>query len=679
MNTVLKLISLLFPLVVLLGSFLLFQIEPVAGKIVTPKFGGTAGIWCLLLVFFQLIVLGGYGITYVLTKLGSRAQAGVYAAMAVLSAAAVVMSMSQTWSPDKTAAPELSLMWVLLVHLAGPCLWLATISGVMQVWYERSTKKNPYILYSVSNIGSLSALLSYPVMIEPMMTVSTTLEIWQLSYAVVSVLCCIVAAVVYIKAPAAQVTSLPAENETVTPKRFLYWTSLSALGSALLLTITGFITQDVAPVPMLWIPPLAIYLLTFIIAFADKNYYRRNVVVGLTLLLGAFFPLFVFWMNRTPLLATLSFSAAFLFCACLMCHGELYNDRPKVANLPLFYFALALGGAVGGITISIISPLVLSVFVERLLVVTSVLVASAYFCFRFELISQSKLSNTSSLYAVLLMTSVMLLCCGFGMEVYRSRNLITQERNFYGAVTVVREDDRVALYSGNTLHGYQLNDPSLKRSLVRYYTDVMSIVNEAVRSLVNRPVKYGVVGLGAGSIAAYGLRGDRITFYELDPKMNALAHRNFTFIKDSPAAIDVVMGDARASLEHEAPRNFDLLVVDAFNSDAIPIHLLSIEALRAYMRHLTPDGAVLFHVTNRYVNLPPVLATSAQKLHVDCILLQADNIRYVLLTNNQALIKALRPAEKRLARNIVITPASPSLSAPWTDDFSNLFSALTLR
>jgi hypothetical protein len=673
----LKFISISFPLTVLLGSFLLFQIEPVAGKIVTPKFGGTAGIWCLLLVFFQLVVLGGYGITYVLTKLPVRTQAGVYAAMAVASAAMVFMSTSQTWAPDGVTTPEASLMWVLLVHLAVPCLWLATISGVIQVWYEQTTKNNPYILYSVSNIGSLSALLSYPVLIEPSMTVSTTFEIWQLSYAVLALLCCAAAASVWVRAPSAPAKL--SSDEVITPKRFLYWTWLSALGSALLLTITGFITQDVAPVPMLWIPPLAIYLLTFIIAFAGKSYYKRNLSIGLTLALGVFFPLLIFWMNRMPLLNTLIFCAGFLFFACLMCHGELYSDKPEVADLPLFYFALALGGAVGGITISIISPLILSVFVERLLVLTCVMGLAGYFCFRFELITQTKTTRTSGLYAVLLMTGFMLLCCGYGMEIYRNRNLLAQERNFYGSATVVREDDRVALYHGNTLHGYQLHDPALKRSLVRYYTDAVAVVNEAVRSLLKRPVNYGLVGLGAGSLAAYGLPGDRMTFYELDPKMNDIAHKNFTFVKDSPATIEIVMGDARASLEREPPRNYDMLIVDAFNSDAIPIHLLSVEALKAYMKHITPGGAVLFHVTNRYVNLPPVLANAAQNLHVDCVLIQRDNIRYILLTHNQALIKALRPAEKRLARQVSISPAAPNLTAPWTDDFSNLFSALTLR
>ena len=675
----LKFVSFCFSLTVLLGSFLLFQIEPVAGKIVTPKFGGTAGVWCLLLVFFQLIVLVGYGITYLLTKLPLRAQAGVYAAMSVLSAAAVFMSMSQTWSPGTAIEPEWNLMWVLIVHLAVPCLWLATISGVMQVWYEETTKNNPYILYSVSNIGSLSALLSYPVLIEPVMTVSSTFEIWRLSYAFLAGLSCVAAIAVYAKAPPRRATSSADESESISPRRFLYWTSLSALASALLLTITGFVTQDVAPVPMLWIPPLAIYLLTFIVAFAGKNFYRRGIAVGLTLALSAFFPLMVFWMNRMSLPATLLFCAAFLFFACLMCHGELYADKPKVGNLPLFYFALAGGGAVGGITISIISPLILTVFVERLLVLTCVLGLAAYLCFRFELIPQTRTTTTSGLYTVLLMTSAMLLCCGFGMEVYRNRNLVSQERNFYGSVTIVNEDDRVALYHGNTLHGYQLHDPLLKRNVVRYYTDIVAVVNEAVRTLLKRPVNYGVVGLGAGSIAAYGLRGDHVTFYELDPKMGGIANKNFSFVKDSPATIDVVMGDARGALEQEPARNFDLLIVDAFNSDAIPIHLLSIEALRAYLKHITRDGAVLFHVTNRYVNLPPVLANSAQKLNIDCILMQHDNIRYILLTKNQNLIKALRPAEKRLARDIIITPAAPNLNPPWTDDFSNLFSALTLR
>jgi len=673
---------------VLLGAFLLFAVQPLAGKIVTPIFGGTAGVWCLLLVFFQLVVLFGYTLTYAMAKLSPKLQAATFAMIWLASAALVGSTPDWFGGSIDPTHPELSLGVITASTLAVPCMALATIGGMMQVWHRTRTGSDPYHLYSISNIGSLGALLLFPSLLEPWLHTSTMVVAWRIGFLALCGLCLYISLAMSRSKPAATQPSPAMIPAGFSPLSFAWWCLLSALGCALLLEVTSFITQDVAPAPLLWIPPLAAYLLTFIIAFAGERYYLRRTTIITVLLAAAAFPFVDFMATRLPLALTTGVTTLLLISGCFMCNCELYRSRPPAERLPIFYLAIALGGVIGGIGVMLAAPILLSVFWERLLILVLLIGLAVYLAGRrmASPLQAAWSSKTiwsgetlwSCLLPIAIATGIMSPLGAIWMHDMQAGSIVQESRNFYGDVKVTRQSGTTWLYHGRTIHGMQSLDPTRKREVLPYYTGAVAAIDEAVRSMRNAPVNYGIVGLGAGSLAAYGHPADELTFYELDPKIEPIARRNFTFLKDSPAHIDIVLGDARRSLSAKR-QPFDLLIVDAFNSDAIPVHLLTVEALRLYMQHITPDGAIVFHTTNRYLRLDPIIAAEAQSVGLKAVRLQRENIRHVLLTRNNDLIEKLKAPCQRLNVRLTEERRLPAGTTQWTDDFSNLLEAFRPR
>jgi hypothetical protein len=696
---------------VLFGAFLLFAVQPLAGKIVTPIFGGTAGVWCLLLVFFQLVVLSGYALTYSITKLSPKLQSAAFAIIWLGCAALVGCTPDWFAGTIDPAHPELSLAGIAAATLGVPCIALATIGGTVQVWHKWRTGKDPYFLYSISNIGSLGALLLFPSLLEPWLHTSTMVASWRIGFLLLCGLCLYIALATARSAPAAMAAEAEAavragagsfaaqppsrceasrnapplgsplvsdQQNPIAARTFAWWCSLSALGCALLLEITSFITQDVAPAPLLWIPPLAAYLLTFIITFAGERYYNRELTIITVLVAAAIFPFVDFTATRLPLAATVGVATLLLISGCFLCNGELYRSRPQAQRLPTFYLAIATGGAIGGMGIMLAAPLVLSVFAERLLILLSLTGVAIFVAIKFTFGSANINRIWSGLLPIAMAVGIMSPFLAVWLEGMQARTLVQESRNFYGTVKITKQAGRTWLYHGRTIHGMQYADAARKSEILEYYTGAISAIDEVMRALRNAPVNYGIVGLGAGSLASYGLPGDTFTFYELDPKVEPIARRHFSFLQDSPARINIILGDARRSLADEKAQPFNLLIVDAFNSDAIPIHLLTVEALHLYASRITPDGAIVFHTTNRYLNLAPIISAEAQTVGFRAATLQKENVRFVLLTRNEKLLDGLAaPCQKRGVSLNINTAADQA--RPWTDDFSNLLAAFRQR
>ncbi len=352
-----------------LAAFLLFQVEPVVGKIVTPLYGGTASVWTVCLFFFQFVVLIGYIMTFVISKLPPKAQLFLYLTLLVISLFWSKIPARQLWTVGDNNAPIQNLLLALVQHMAVPCIMLATVSGIIQIWFAFARLGNPYPLYSLSNLGSLLALLSYPIIIEPHITVFSTLRYWSWLYCLLITIIFLCAFITNfqlknIAAPEHENKDLLPEN-SVNNKKFFKWLFFSTMGSATLLSYSSYLTSEISPIPLLWVLPLAIYLLTFILVFAQDKYYKRQFFLNSWMLLAICEPLAI----QISFLLSLVINLILIFEICMICHGELALSKPSIKYLPTFYLALALGGAIGGLFISIVAPSIFSFEAERFFII----------------------------------------------------------------------------------------------------------------------------------------------------------------------------------------------------------------------------------------------------------------------------------------------------------------------
>lgn len=687
-----KLSWLCFSLTIFLGAFLMFLIEPVTGKLVTPQFGGTASVWCMCLLFFQAVLLGGYTLTYGLSKLPPAKQGILYAAIMLLSVFLVHIPTGKAWAPAVAGNPVQNLLLLLTTYLALPCVLLSSISGLFQHWFRLSGLGNPYPLYSISNVGSLGALLAYPTLVEPNLTLPNTLTLWTWLYWLLVVVA-LVGISVMLKRHRHQQPDTTSSVELASSKPFsipwrlaLAWIVLSTAGSVLLLAFTSMMTHDIAPVPLLWVIPLSVYLLTFILCFSQKPFYNRAVYVGLGQLLLVLY----LFKGMLPILPHMLFVLVLLFVLCMICHGELVARKPDPAKLPLFYWMMAFGGMLGGVFVNLLAPGLFSDYTELPLILIAMAVFTVYLGIRYP-VDLNRWVWMHRLNRVVVLSLTLLFAVGY-VFFKPKENTITQvlqkTRNFYGIAKVWTSQTAQfkGVFNGTILHGGQYLDPARKQIPLTYYhaQTAFPLVAQLMRERrQERPLQIGAIGLGTGSIATYAKPGDTYTFYEIDPKMKAIAERDFSFLQDSSAKLQIVMGDGRLSLEKEPSRHYDILLVDAFNGDSIPVHLLTREAVQAYLRQLKPDGVLLFHVSNKYLNLSPVISNQglAVKLSVVCLnTRQQDEKRffsnpsYVAITPNPWLSDALKqPTIKKSFPDIEITtPKWVSSVGRWTDDYSYL-------
>ncbi len=663
-------------LTIFLSAFLLFEVQPLVGKLVLPWFGGSAGVWTTCLLLFQLLLLGGYLYAHTLVRhCTHRQQVGIHGSLLLLALACLPLRLHPAFRPTGPDLPIPRLLGLLAATVGPPYFLLATTGPLVQAWVARRGVV-PYRLFALSNLASMVALLSYPVAVEPFVALRAQTWIWSSGFAAFAGLVFLLA----LRNARAWLPEPAPESATPAPGagRRLLWIVLAALPSVLLMAVTSHLSTNVAPIPFLWVVPLALYLLSFILCFDSDRWYRRRIFLALLPLALAGMALLLLpeFRRLPPRWQVPAFSLG-LFVACMTGHGELARLRPHPRHLTGFYLRLSLGGALGGAFVALAAPFLFQSYLELPLG----LAAFAGLGLGAVLASRARTGRWTWRAAVFgyALLGGGLLGHALVTDLAEQRHAVARGRNFYGTLRVFDNADRTwrSLAHGTILHGGQYLDPARARQPLTYY-GADSGVGLAFASLPARPRRVGVVGLGAGSLAVYGRAGDRLRFYEINPLVETFARRDFTFLRDCPGAVEVVPGDARLSLEREPPQGYDLLAVDAFSSDAIPVHLLTREAFALYLRHLAPGGYLAVHISNHYLDLQPVVRAAALDLGLAARVVDTDGDEdrgvygstWIVLARSEA---AFGTPPFTASEDVEPLDAKP---LAWRDDFSNLFQVL---
>ncbi len=666
----------LFGFAVFLGAFLLFLVEPIAAKQLLPVLGGSAAVWITCLVFFQTALLCAYLYAH---WMSTRPRWVVYFVLLLAGlASAVGWCVGSAGFGPGSAHPILTVFAVLASSIGLPFLVLGTTSPLMQVWWARlHGSAIPYRLFALSNLASLLALGLYPTMIEPRLTLQAQRIAWCGGFAVFA----LITGVLALKVRASAKVSLPESSVTAeaapTPRmQRLLWVLLPMGAAMQLSAVTSYLTANVAAIPLLWVLPLGVYLLTIIIAFEFPRLLPRSIVARFLILMLASLGYALSKQDvEWPLRISIGFFLIEAFASCLFCHSEAYRLRPKrAAESTLFYLSFAAGGALGSFVIGIVFPLAFRFNMD--LVITCCFTALLA-----SLVTWEDGWNSRLLWGVATIAMAVQI---FWINIVNQRTTIVAERNFYGALRVKQTfgfpgATLRTLTNGNVEHGTQIDGTDEQRRTPTSYYAEDSGVGLAIRfCCAGRPRNIGVIGLGAGTIAAYGRSGDGIRFYEINPAVEPIARNAFTYIRDSGALISFVDGDGRASLAQEPPQGFDVLVVDAFSGDAIPLHLLTTQALALYRKHLAPSGVIAFHISNRHVDLESPIALLAKTVGMRAVTVTtgANDQRgeftatWMLLSDNAEFFA--QPVVAARARQ----PQELAGLRPWTDDFSSLLPVL---
>jgi hypothetical protein len=761
-----------YALTIFTGAFLLFQVQPLIGKYILPWFGGGPGVWTTCMLFFQVLLLGGYAYAHFTSRwLKPRTQAVVHLILLAAALALLPVTPGDAWKPSGTGNPTVQILTLLAACLGLPYFVLSTTGPLLQHWFSRAQPgKSPYRLYALSNVGSLLALISYPFFFETHFTRKVQAGLWAWGL-VIYVLCCGFCAVrlwLGEKAggkmqkeeqdtpqpapPGASAPTLSSQPSTL--NQFL-WLLLPACASVLLLATTNKLCQDVAVVPFLWVAPLALYLLTFIICFDSPRWYVRfPFTLALIAGLGA-----LCWAltegSDWPVIKQVAIYCGGLFVCCMICHGELYRLKPDPRYLTGYYLMIAAGGALGGVLVAVVAPLVFTDYYELhwglffcgfLFLVVCLLERTAtpktdhpspkwnewrWLACTLALVVFAGLdryianlpTHGNSVHKYYLglrigLWSFLILWAGLWIarrqfQTFRHWRLLTcawlsggvialgiflwkdghssgseqvyRSRNFYGVLTVYEhekedpESHYFLLQHGRITHGLQFVDPARANTPVSYYGPESGI-GLCVAALPDRQRRIGVVGLGTGTMAAFGRAGDYVRFYEINSKVQQVATSWFSYLPKATGTVEVALGDARISLEKEPPQNFDLLVLDAFSSDAIPVHLLTKEAFELYGRHLNTNGVIAVHISNHYLDLEPVVVNLARHFGYKLINIDFEEndeewwfyaSTWILLSRNERSLSspAILSAASGVSTNSVRIPL-------WTDDFASLFQIL---
>jgi hypothetical protein len=665
----------LFALTIFGSAFLLFLVQPIIAKEILPWFGGSAAVWTTCMVFFQCALLAGYAYADVLARrLAPRNQTLVHAALLVASLAVLPIIPSAHWKPSGADDPLASILGLLVVTLGLPFFLLSTTSPLLQSWFAlRFPGRNPYRLFALSNLASLLALVAYPFVIEPAVATRTQAQAWSIGYAVFVVLC---AATAWRNLQVRDMREREAEHvmaSTPTLGRQVLWCALAATSSVLLLAVTSHLTQNIAAVPLLWVVPLAIYLSTFILCFESPRLYPRETLLPIA---AAALGVMAWCLADARLTHELWLQIAVfslgLFVVCMFCHGELARLKPAPRYLTRFYLMVSFGGALGAALAGIVAPLVLRAHFELALCLVGAALLLAW-----------QVRRDAIVFAMLAgVAFVATIGCGLWYVTDFYDDTLLATRNFYGVLRVQQfgegRTEHRSLVSGTIMHGVQYESPAVRRQPTSYYT-TSSGIGRLLETLHPRldPLRVGVIGLGTGTLAAYGTPGDLYRFYDINPAVIAIARRDFTYLGDSEAHVETPLGDARLTLEREPPAELDVLAVDAFSSDAIPVHLITKEALALYAKQLRAGGVVAFHVTNRFLDLVPVVDSIARANGMEAVWIHdegedalANRSDWVLVSRNHALL-----ASPRIATAASAIPPHPEWRV-WTDDFNNLFQVL---
>ncbi len=654
------------------SAFLLFSIEPLIAKRILPWFGGSAAVWSTCLVFYQTALLAGYLYARLLTRyLKPRTQSAVHIILLIASLALLPIGPTERWKPAPFENPLWLILGLLTATVGLPFIALSATTPLLQDWLARGGYKTPYRWFAVSNLASLGALLAYPLLIEPALGTSTQIVCWSSLYVAFAALCAWAA---WSSRTAVIQKEKEADFEWTPPWRKAYWFVLAACGSMLLLSITNHIDENIAAVPLLWVLPLAIYLLTFILSFGTQRIYQRALWLRLLAFALGILGYAIYNINAIQAIqVSLPVSLGGLFICCMFCHGELNRLRPHTADLTGFYLMIAAGGAAGAIFVGIVAPAIFSGVYE--LSVTLVLTGAL------GLLLFWREGAWPVRFLWIGVTACMVLVAGSNVEAYHERSL-SLRRSFYGSLRVVQSpragpEQTRTLFHGTIEHGAQFLWPPRRFRATTYYGPDSGI-GIALREAFTRPKRVGLVGLGVGTLAAYGQPGDTFRFYEINQQVVDIAESLFFYLREAHAQVQIVEGDARLSLEHETAPPFDILALDAFSGDAIPVHLLTREAMMLYLKHLNAGGVLAFHVSNDYLDLAPVVAQIANGIGYHAILVRSHErpedlilaSDWVLVTNNASVLE--NPAIQMHSAPI----GSREGLRPWTDDYNNLLQIL---
>ncbi|MGQ0547441.1 MAG: spermidine synthase [Betaproteobacteria bacterium] len=660
---------------IFLSSFLLFLVQPLIARLILPWFGGSAAVWTTCMLFFQALLLAGYAYAHLLNGKvpGKRLQMGIHTALIVAAVLVLPVAPAEIWKPAGDEEPVSRILLLLGATVGLPYFLLASTSPLVQAWFARARPgENPYRLFAVSNLASLVALLGYPFLVEPFFSARAQVAIWSWLFGAFAVLCAVTAW----SAPAAAPSERRVHEGSMTKSPVFLWLALSATGSLLLLAVTNHLTQNVASVPLLWLAPLTLYLASFIVTFEGGRFYRAET-------LWAFLLAWLAGMAWLIADADLHYELALqlgvflpgLFLACVFCHGELYRLRPAPQHLTGFYLIVSAGGALGGLAVAVVAPLAFSGYYELGigLVVLALLAALRF-------MAVGRIAGLASLGVLMVVAG-----CAVYDGLRHQQDVRIATRSFYGVLRVKeygepgQQTHLRRLVHGTIMHGEQYMHQGQRRMLTTYYHE-RSGIGGAIRAKQGRPMRVGVIGLGTGTIAAYGRRGDLYRFYDIDARVIRLAQSEFTYLGDSEATIELALGDARLTLEREPPQGFDVLAVDAFSSDAIPVHLITREALGAYLRHVQPDGIVAFHVSNRFLELVPVVARLAREHGAHAVLVDDNPDEDDAYRSRSDWVLVSRDPAALRHKEIAEVGAVPAEDRPawrtWADDYSNLVQIL---
>lgn len=661
----------LTPIVYGLTSFvsatMLFLIQPMFAKMILPLLGGAPAVWNTAVVFYQAVLLIGYLYSHLTTRLlGVRRQALVHAVLLLVPLAVLPIAVPRGWSPPTDSTPVFWLLGLLAVAVGLPFFVVSTSSPLLQAWFARTGHQDPYVLYAASNVGSMASLLGYPILIEPRLRLEEQSAVWSFGYILFIALFLICAALIARPPaaregdakPAAQPQAATASStEQLTISRRLRWLGLAFIPSSLMMSVTTYITTQIAPIPLLWVIPLAIYLLTFILVFAGRQLLPQKLLVRAFPIVLTTLVILMLVQATQPLLLLALLHFVVFFLAAMICHGAIAADRPSPRHLTEFYLWMSAGGVLGGLFNALVAPLVFSTIVEYPLVLALACLALPRFGADAEqpffkrldlvlpvavgavlaglIIGGNALGVATSLLALVIFSIPALLAFSFSRRplrfglaigalflvtslLYTSSQgvVLTTRRSFFGLHRILLDPSGRynTIAHGGTNHGMQSVDPAKKTIPLTYFypTGPIGQVFTAYSGEASRQ-RVGVIGLGAGSLACYHRPGQQWTFYELDPLVEEIARdpRYFTYLRDCAPDANVILGDGRLSLAEAPAASYDLLILDAYSSDTIPVHLLTRESLALYLDKLAPGGVLAFHISNLYLNMKPVVASLA--------------------------------------------------------------------
>ena len=769
-------LALIYAATIFTSAFLLFQIQPMVSKAILPWFGGTPAVWTICLLFFQSLLFAGYAYAHFSNSwLRQSRQALLHIAILIVALVFLRVLPNASWQPQGDGDPTRQILWMLALTIGLPYFALSATGPLLQAWFAHSFPDGtPYRLYALSNVGSLLALVSYPFLFERLFDLPRQATLWSAGFIAFGLLCGFAALRLRATSPSSSSSEragasppppLPPPPPPDTPPPFthyLLWLILPAFASVALMATTNHVSTDVAIVPLLWVAPLALYLLTFIIAFDRPAWYRRIPIAAVTIVaiygtallyktnIGAV-KLYECGMTgrcvqtiaealrianiaqdgkaispqiRVGFRTALAANFVAMFGICFLCHGELARLKPPARHLTAFYLMLAAGGALGGIAVSIVAPHVFKTVLEWNLTIFAAAILSIG-CILYALVKRAVLPDDEPIgparstllpriVLVLLLAPASFVLLDLTEFLYAPRkNVVYQARNFFGTLTIRKQDadnpraESLVLLNGTTIHGSQFTSPQRRGLPTSYYGPVSGIGRVLSFFRANRPpggVRIADVGLGTGTLAAYVTKGDFLTFYEINPAVIEMSTSGqwFTYVADCRARgarCEIKLGDARLTLEREVrsdslPRSgsktgrgeegylprYHVLVLDAFSGDAVPTHLLTAEAYDIYLRRLATaavdgaDGALIVHVSNRYLDLARVVRATAEKLGLSYVEIHSpsdsgqliNSADWIVLTRNEALLAELAPAAYKPRQ----PPKPPVL---WTDARSSLF------